>query len=139
MAASWTITYSKKLQYMLSLKTHWSNLQKWRKKRRRGVFKMQNTNSFQWSVQLIFNSTTKKFNNATIRQQLVIFNQWIAGKQLFQIAIVCDHGRIFIGQLDSQQSFVTQSFADPKRRNVTSASQLFAFKSLSCSTSKNFH
>ena len=45
-------------------------------------------------------NTTKILKSINI----VIFNQWIAGKQLFQITVVCDHGHRFIGQLDSQRS-----------------------------------
>ena len=64
-------------------------------------------------------NTTK---NIKINQQLVIFNQWIVGKQLFQITIMCDYGYRSIGQLDSQRSI-----PDPKRGNVTSTPQTFTF------------
>ena len=60
--------------------------------------------------------------NITISQQLVIFNQWIVGKQLFQITIMCDYGYRSTGQLDSQRSI-----PDPKRGNVTSTPQSFTF------------
>ena len=54
--------------------------------------------------------------------KLIIFNQWIAGKQVFQITIVCDHEHRFVGQLGSQRSV-----ADLKRGNVTSTPQPFTF------------
>ena len=64
-------------------------------------------------------NTTK---NIKINQQLVIFNQWIVGKQLFQITIMCDYGHRFNEQLDSQQSIPYS-----KRENVTSTPQPFTF------------
>ena len=57
-----------------------------------------------------------------INQQLLIFNQWIVGKQVFQITIMCDYGYSSIGQLDSQPSIPV-----PKRGNVTSTPQTFTF------------
>ena len=64
-------------------------------------------------------NTTK---NIKINQQLLICNQWIVGKQLFQIIIMCDYRYRSIGQLDCQRSI-----PDPKRVNVTSTPQTFIF------------
>ena len=54
---------------MLSLKTHWSNLQKTAGTQQKSILN---------------------------HQQLVIFNQCISGKQLFQVTMVCDNGHRFI-------------------------------------------
>ena len=55
-------------------------------------------------------NTTK---NIKINQQLVIFNQRIVGKQLFQITIMCDYSQ--------------RSIPYPKQGNVTSTPQPFTF------------
>ena len=73
-------------------------------------------------------NTTK---NIKINQQLVIFNQWLVGKQLFQSQSCVIR---FIGQLDSQRSI-----PDPKRGNVTSTPQSFTFGPHFLVVNTNFH
>ena len=75
-------------------------------------------------------NTTKDIK---INQQLVIFNQWIVGKQLFEITIMCDYGHRFIGQLDTQRSIPY-----PKPGNMNSTT-FYIWTSISCSTNSNFH
>ena len=70
-------------------------------------------------------SESKKLEHLLAQQNQSItsyFNQWIVGKQLFQVTFVCDYGHRFIAKLDSQQSF-----ADIKSGDVTKSPPRFTF------------
>ena len=84
------------LQYMLSLKTHWSDLQTLREKeiKMEEVFKMAESSQL-WvirPVKVISLNTTKSIK---INQWLVIFNHWSFRKEFFRNTIVCDYGHRF--------------------------------------------
>ena len=88
----------------------------WKKKKYKGTLTKAIIMEFYFEILI---NTTKDIK---INQQLLIFNQWIVGKQFFQITIMCDYGYNSIGQLDSQRSI-----PDPKCGNVTSTPQTFTF------------